>query len=88
MGPIGENMVVVTYVPTKRNIADTFTKGLPLDVLKSLIGYLIGSMSLNELLKIIKDEGGHSQRAKGQTPNAEGPDGSGYPDPEGDMEGN
>ena len=73
MGPTGEGMVEVKYVPTKRNVADLFTKGVPTETLKYLKPYMTGGTSLTALLKVIADEGGQSKSVGGQSPMGERP---------------
>ena len=55
------DMVTIKYVNTKYNIADLFTKGVPKEVFNFLSPYLMGDKPINELLNLIKDQGGQSK---------------------------
>ena len=79
MGSSGEGVLQVVHVPTKHNIADLFTKGVPPDTHKYLTGYLSGEEPLLTLLKNIKDMGGQSNGQFPATRNIP------YPEP-GDFE--
>ena len=61
MGVLGENLIDIHYVPTKLNLADLYTKGVPKEVFEFLAPYLCGHTNATSLLKMIKDQGGQSQ---------------------------
>ena len=54
MGPSGEGIVTIKHVPTKLNLADVFTKGVPKEVLDRLAGYLLGRQDVRELIREIE----------------------------------
>ena len=78
-------MVEVKYVPTKRNVADLFTKGVPTETLKYLKPYMTGGTSLTALLKVIADEGGQSKSGNGQSQNGSGPPENGTGEDHGEV---
>ena len=59
-----DKQILVVYCPTKLNIADLFTKGVPREVFDFLVPFLCGVRPIVELLKMIKDQGGQQQSLK------------------------
>ena len=78
-------MIEVRYVPTKRNIADLFTKGLPTETLRYLKPLMNGGSSITSLLKVIADEGGQSKSGNGQSQNGSGPPENGTGEDHGEV---
>ena len=81
MGPSGEGLINVKFIPTKLNLADVFTKGVPLETLTRLVGPLLGHIPLSKALEGIEDAGGETRTLPPAPPVEKNQDSGRYPVP-------